>query len=474
MLFHTELGLPARGVSQRVTQRKTVAPDETLTLFDEAGPGCVLHWWLTYTPGGESAARDRAHDLYLRIFYDGEETPAVEVTLAQFFGILLDRDVYAIHSAAITVLPKNACNCYLPLPFGAMRMELVNRNDAQTCIWFMADWQAYPDYDELTPLRLRVIPRAEYPAHPAGSYLMADITGQGFVAGMTKAVRVKDDTDHWFHSGGDLWLLDGETAPRPMRGIGGEDIFNMSFGVWDAQAPWVGTPYLTQDDDRSSRHPGYECMNYRFFGPDPIWFDTSAVVRFGSKANDIETVVYAYVESRQAPSILTPDTWTLAGPFSCGGEDDFSRREWAEDPIGAWPKDWTPGFGQYVSDHRTAAFPMPVRAESEHTWCDFARHFRGCRITNHGTQPLDVSAYAVAMLRIDTPGPYRIHIGFDDWMTLWVDGNEIYSGRHDAGFREDTVTRSLPAGEVELRIKLSNQDNFQWRLWAFSLRIDRG
>ena len=185
MLFHTELGLPARGVSRRVTQRKTVAPDETLTLFDEAGPGCVLHWWLTYTPGGESAARDRAHDLYLRIFYDGEETPAVEVTLAQFFGILLDRDVYTIHT-------------------------------------------------------------------------------------------------------------------------------------------------------------------------------------------------------------------------------------------------------------------------------------------------LDVSAYAVATLHIDTPGSYRMHIGFDDWMTLWVDGNEIYSGRHDAGFREETVTRSLPAGEVELRIKLSNQDNFQWRLWAFSLRLDRG
>ena len=168
--------------------------------------------------------------------------------------------------------------------------------------------------------------------------------------------------------GNGVEMLDGETDPHPMRGIGGEDIFNMSFGVWEAQAPWVGTPHLKEPVKGAAGRAGYECVNYRFFGPDPIWFNTSSVVRFGSKANDIETVIYAYVHAQPAPSLLTPDTWLLAGPVRCNNESAFARREWAEEPIHLWPETWTPGFGQYVTDQGHAAFGIPIQADSEHGW----------------------------------------------------------------------------------------------------------
>lgn len=44
------------------------------------------------------------------------------MTLAQFFMILLGRDVYTVDSAAIKVLPKKAFNCYFPIPFRALRV----------------------------------------------------------------------------------------------------------------------------------------------------------------------------------------------------------------------------------------------------------------------------------------------------------------------------------------------------------------
>ena len=83
-----------------------------------------------------------------------------------------------------------------------------------------------------------------------------------------------------------------------------------------------------------------------------------------------------------------------------------------------------------------------------------------------------MAAYAVGTLYVNSAGPYRIHIGFDDWLILWVNGVELFRGRHDAGFSEETVICDLPAGNTELRIKLSNRDNFQWRLWAFNLRVE--
>ena len=50
-----------------------------------------------------------------------------------------------------------------------------------------------------------------------------------------------------------------------------------------------------------------------------------------------------------------------------------------------------------------------------------------------------------------------------------VPGELVHDGRHDVGYATETVRTTLCAGENEIRIKLANFDNFQWRLWTFSL-----
>ena len=76
-------------------------------------------------------------------------------------------------------------------------------------------------------------------------------------------------------------------------------------------------------------------------------------------------------------------------------------------------------------------------------------------------------------MHIDTLGTHRIRLGFDDWMKVWVDGQEVYRGRHDSGFEVETVECDLPAGDVEFRVKLSNKDNEQWRLWALNFILEK-
>ena len=466
-LFSEELGLPARGKSMRTTRRPNLDPGDKVVLFDGCGPGCIFHWWICYSIKQDHDVRDPAHDLQLKIYYDGKSNPDVDLPLAKYFGILFDFDVYDMDSAAIKMLPKNAFNCYLPMPFRALRIEIENLSNRATAIWFMADWQKFKDDTPLTDMRLQIVHKSAYPAETYGSFLMADLSGEGFVAGMVKGVRVKDDSDGWFHTGGDLWLLDGEHNPSALRGIGGEDAFNMSFGIWDTQTDWIGAPYIHQVGEHTAVGSGYEGVMYRFFGPDPVWFDHSAIIRFGSKANDLESLIYTYLQPRNIPEVLTVPSWQLAGPFLCISYDHFENKEWADNDVSTWPASYTADFGQYLGVDGPTEINLPQQLDSEHGWCDFSRCFRGRKKANVGTQPSEVSAYAVGRILIPEEGDYVFDVGFDDWLRLWINGNELHSNRHDCGFEIDTVAVKLPTGECEIRVKLSNYDNMQWRLWAF-------
>ena len=344
-------------------------------------------------------------------------------------------------------------------------------------VWFMADWQKYPPDTKLTPLRLHAVHRRETPAERFGSIQMADFEGSGFIAGMAQAISVKDDSDAWYHTGGDTFLLDGETGPNPLRGIGGEDVFNMSFGIWPVQTDWVGAPFTERRGKDNALGSGYDGVMYRIFGPDPIFFQTSASLRFGTKANDTESLIYAYLAPKPAPKILAPQQWLTAGPFECNSYEDYTRREWAEDDPSKWPKEHVAGFGAFNSTLKglpegPTTFPVPVVLAYEHGWCDFIRSYRGRGRTNNGAQPAEASAYALGKLNVPRAGVYVLRVGFDDWIKVWVNGKEVYSGRHDKGFAEATATVELPAGEATVLVKLSNFDNTQWRLWEFALRLE--
>ena len=481
-VFDRRLSLPIRGKSQRVTHRMSFDPGSTLVLFDQEGPGCILHWWITHTPKREDPL-DPPHTLQLRITYDGHSSPTIDMPLAHFFGVLLDKDVYDwkervpnynMNNAALKILPKNALNCYLPIPFNKLRIEIKNNSPTKKTIWFMADWVAYDKDFDLTPMRLNVIHRKETPAAELGSYLMADMTGSGFISGMILAIRQLDGRDSWYHCGGDLWLLDGETDPHAIRGIGGEDMFGMSYGIWPSSTEWTGLAYTNLGEKpKRAAGKGYEGIVYRIFGHDPVWFNSSAVVRFGSLKNELESVIYAYLDPKPAPAIITAKKWVLAGPFPCRENEykAFEQREWPEDEIEKWPKQWSADFGVYKYKKKAAIFPVPLEAKSQHGWCDFAEHYRGKGRTNVGTQGNDASAYAIGNVNVPRQGSYLVRIGFDDWLTLWVNGQKVYTGRHDHGIRVKEIPIELPAGEVELRVKLSNQQNQQWRLWAFNLNI---
>ena len=85
---------------------------ETVTLMDVDGPGMIQHIWMAT----EKDWRGNGRASVLRFYWDGEDTPSVEVPMTDFFAV--GHDLFApVNSLAVIVNAKAALNCYWPMPF---------------------------------------------------------------------------------------------------------------------------------------------------------------------------------------------------------------------------------------------------------------------------------------------------------------------------------------------------------------------
>src|SRR5436305_1251096 len=119
---------------------RPVAPGETLTVLDEAGPGLITHAWVTI------ASDDPNHlkALVLRIYWDGESAPSVEAPIGDFFGLGLGT-YHVYQSQAISVSSDKALNSFLPMPFQKhARITVTNEGAIRTdAFYFSIDYREY-------------------------------------------------------------------------------------------------------------------------------------------------------------------------------------------------------------------------------------------------------------------------------------------------------------------------------------------
>jgi len=64
------------------------------------------------------------------------------------------------------------------------------------------------------------------------------------------------------------------------------------------------------------------------------------------------------------------------------------------------------------------------------------------------------------------------HVGFDDEVGVRVNDEVVFGSKHEKGFAEEAFKVRLRKGRNRILVKLSNDDNTDFRLWAFSFRIE--
>lgn len=275
---------------------------ETATIADIEGPGCINQFFIT---------SDLPHYrcLILRIYWDDEPTPSVEVPLGDFFAIGHDGSPHTVHSLPVNVGTRRACQCYWQMPF-RKRARITLENDGPEDAHIVAYkilYRLYPIPDDAAYFHAqwrRSLTRRDYPEH----VILSDVSGKGVYVGTYLAWTAL--SRGWWGEGEVKFFLDGDGEFPTIADTGTEDYFG---GAWcfykDARtppeqvfnAPFCGLPLAAVDDNNSSRRFSL----YRWHILDAIGFSENLKVtvqtlgwwpyrKYQPLTDDVASVAYWY------------------------------------------------------------------------------------------------------------------------------------------------------------------------------------
>lgn len=276
-----------------------LAPGAVHTLLDTPGPGKVTHIWMTISSYQGHTALNR--DLVIRMYWEGSETPSVEVPLGDFFGQGHGKE-YKVGSLPVNVGSNpRAYNCYWPMPFYKhARIEIVNTGKRSARrIYYNIDYElgSIPPHQGLFHANYRRVHElAPEPldgnTHGEKNYVILDTKGTGQYLGCF--LYVDSAPGGWWGEGDEMIYIDGEKKPS-IVGTGTEDYFGNAWGFDGvANHPFYGVPFLEQQPDRWK-----QTTVYRLHVPDPVRFDKSIRVTLehtwpGGQSYDYSSVAYWY------------------------------------------------------------------------------------------------------------------------------------------------------------------------------------
>ena len=242
-----------------------IGPGETRVLADIQGPGCIVHF-------RDNITSREPHHLQmhvLRIWWDGEPEPSVEVPIGDFFGVGFGfTERFASALVCIDQRPGGltdpaamgaARNAYFPMPFArAARVTLTNEGKQSSRHWVEINYRTWKKAPE-NLLSFHAQYRQGTPP-PEGPYLILDAKGRGHLVGCV--LSVKNNDGGWWGEGDEILDIDGKHA---IQGTGSEDYFCESYGLRPGCFPYFGVTLLEEPFITA----------YRWHVPDPVTFRES-------------------------------------------------------------------------------------------------------------------------------------------------------------------------------------------------------
>jgi len=302
------------GPPWKLSPSVTIAPGETVTLAEVGGPGAIQSMWF-----GGTVARDHPREAILRIYWDGQEHPAVECPLGDFFGAGWG-GFAQLNSLQVTVNPNRGFNCFWEMPFRVgCRMTLENRHAETAVCYYQINYTLTDVPDDAAYFHAQF--RRVNPLPYKGVYTLVDgVVGAGQYVGAYLAVGVTNNG--WWGEGEISFYLDGDAEHPTIRGTGTEDYFGGSYN-WDVggryvpySTPYMGMHQVSQPDGLYQSQQRFGM--YRWHVVDPIRFARDLRVtiqalgwrsggRYLPLQCDMASVVYWYQTAPAAPFPPLPD-----------------------------------------------------------------------------------------------------------------------------------------------------------------------
>jgi len=224
------------GQGWKVSPSVKIGAGATFTLADITGQGAIQHVWLT-------THKSNWRRLLLRCYWDGDEHPAVEVPVGDFFCNGWG-EYSQVSSLPVAANPNGGFNRYWEMPFrqGA-RLTIENLAPEEVVLYYQVDYTLtevgadaayfHAQWRRSNPLPYRQV-------HP----LLDGIKGSGHYVGTYIAWGVNNSG--WWGEGEIKFYLDGDDEYPTICGTGTEDYFG---GAWNFDVPGQGytaftTPFL--------------------------------------------------------------------------------------------------------------------------------------------------------------------------------------------------------------------------------------
>ena len=263
------------GQGWKVSPAIRLAAGELKTIAEIEGPGIIQHIWITCGP-------EFWRSLVLRMYWDNEEAPSVEVPLGDFFcNGWCRRSI--VQSLPVAVLYAGGMNSYWEMPFrksAHITVENIGSKEVphffyqityaldevpQELAYFHASWRRS---DPLTYGDVHtILPTVHGKGHYVGTYLAWQANNNG-----------------WWGEGEVKFYMDGDDKFPTICGTGTEDYFGGAWCFADESgkdygtytAPFLGFHQVLKPD-------GYMGGNlrfgmYRWHMPDPIRFEQNLSV----------------------------------------------------------------------------------------------------------------------------------------------------------------------------------------------------
>jgi hypothetical protein len=295
------------GRGWKISPSVVIKPGQVFTLADIRGPGAIQHIWMTPTGTWRYSI--------LRMYWDGEETPSVEVPVGDFFASGWQR--YAqISSLAVAVNPGSAFNSYWVMPFRkSARITMENIGEKEMTLYYQITY-ALTDIAEDAGYFHAQFRRANPLPYKEVYTLVDGIRGQGHYVGTYLAWGVHNDG--WWGEGEIKFYMDGDEDFATIVGTGTEDYFCGSYDFenrltkqyQEFTTPYSGLPLVIRPDGLYQSQERFSM--YRWHITDPIRFDKALRVtiqalgwrsgdRYLPLQDDISSVAYWYQREPHAP-----------------------------------------------------------------------------------------------------------------------------------------------------------------------------
>lgn len=283
-----------------------IEPNETVVIADYEGMGVINYLFLT---------SDRANfdELMLRIYFDNETNPSVNVPMGMFFCMGGNKK-HTVSSLPIVVCPHTGCNSYFEMPFKKhFKIEIENTMDSMT--WILAYKVMFTEEKVASNVPYfkaeyrKTITSEENPTH----ILLDNVNGKGLYVGTYMFWHQLEP--RWWGEGEVKFYLDDDEYPS-IADNGTEDYFG---GAWNFGAygiipgsngevyntSFLGQPYVEHNGEVDN----YYSM-YRFHILDSIGFNKNIKVTvdtigwkedhssYKHTTEEVSSVVYYYLQEK--------------------------------------------------------------------------------------------------------------------------------------------------------------------------------